>query len=175
MELAGHRPDPLSERRLDVQVNILEGRVPSQGPALGVAAKAGQGLGERGHLVLGQDSGPAEATHMGDRPVDVVEGELGVDVDGAPKGRRIVERIRLELDRLRRPVVRTGSEPPAPESHRTSLASDRGTATSDRNHAVIRPDPAGSSVRAGAADLQRRRRRSCSGRCRPHAASGLEH
>ena len=73
VELAGDRPDPLDQRRLDVHVDVLEGRVPRDLARLDVPAQALEPLDERRDLVVGQDPGPAEAADVGDRAAQVVE------------------------------------------------------------------------------------------------------
>ncbi len=106
MQLAGDRPEPFGQRRLEVQVDVLEGRVPAQLAVLDIAPETGEPVDQGRHLGRAEDARPAESADMGDRPVQVVERHLDVHVDGSPEGDDV--------------LVAVGREPSAPEPHRTS-------------------------------------------------------
>jgi hypothetical protein len=86
VELAGDRADPLGERSLEVQVDVLEPGIPAQLARLHVAPEIGEPRDEGVDLGRAQDAGAAQAADMGDRAVEVVEGQLGVHLDRAPEG-----------------------------------------------------------------------------------------
>ncbi len=86
VELPGNRPQPLDQRGLEVQMDVLEARVPAQLAALDVAPKVRQAGDKRRDFVVGQDPGSAEAAGVGDRAVEVVDGQRRVDVDGPAEG-----------------------------------------------------------------------------------------
>src|SRR6202008_3515906 len=86
VELAGNRPQPLGERGLEVQMDVLEARVPAELAALDVAPQVREAGDERRDFVVGEDAGSAEAADVGDRPLEVVDGQRRVDVDGPAEG-----------------------------------------------------------------------------------------
>ena len=106
VEAAGQRPDLLDQGDLDVHVDVFERRVPGRAPGSDVVGKGGEAVDEGLDLVLGQETGPAEAANVGDRTGDVVGGEGGVDLDRAGE--------------VRDPRVRLAAEPSAPGPHRAS-------------------------------------------------------
>ena len=83
VQLAGQRPDPVGQRRFEVEVDVLEVRVPRKRP---VAHRLGQAL-EPGHQLVdlfgGEQPGTPETAHVRDRPGDVIGGQLPVELDRA--------------------------------------------------------------------------------------------
>ncbi len=102
-------PDPASQLGLEVEVDVLEARVPLEPPGLDVVTHGPQAGLERRCLVRRKEPGPGEPVDVRDRAVQVVERELTVDLDRP-----------AEVDR---PWIALALEPPAPQSHRSS--SDR--------------------------------------------------
>ena len=83
VELAGQRADPGRQRRLEVEVDVLELGVPGERPGLDLGAQPVEPGDERRDLVVGQQPGPAEPVDVGDRAGQVVERERRVDLDRA--------------------------------------------------------------------------------------------
>ena len=107
MELPRQRPDPLSQRRLDVHVDVFERRVPGDSARRDVFQEGPQTLGELLDFVGCQDPCAPEPPDVGDRAPDVVGGEGGVDLDRA----REIGDARIGI----------AGEPPAPGPHRPSV------------------------------------------------------
>ena len=79
VEPARDRPDALGQRRLEVEVDVLEGGVPREavgGDVLGERQQPGDELVD---LLAGQQPRPAEPAHVRDRARDVVGRQLAVD------------------------------------------------------------------------------------------------
>ena len=139
VESTGDGPDALRERRLDVEVDVLERGVPGEATRLDVFGEAVEPGDELVDLGSAQQADAPETADVGDRSDEVVGRELPVDVD---RGRE-----RLE------PLVARLAEPPAPEPHRpsvvwwTMLAARR---PRGRRHGRVRPG-SGRPPRLGAA------------------------
>ncbi len=114
VELAADRPDPLGQQRLEVEVDVLQARVPGDRPGLDVGAQGDQPALERRDLVVGEQPGPPEAAHVRDRARDVVERELRVHVDRARE--------------VGHPRIGPFVEPPAPHPHDALLSRSRAPA-----------------------------------------------
>ena len=138
VELAADGADPAGEQRLEVEVDVLERRVPGDRAGLDVEPQGGEAALEGGDLLVGQQPGAAQAADVGDRPRDVVEGQLGVDLDRPGE--------------VRHPRVRLVVEPAAPQPHAPSAA---------RCGSIVRQRAGTSAVRAGT--VARSRSAACSG------------
>ena len=103
VQLAAHAADALGEQRLEVHVDVLEGRIPGDRPRFDVLAQPDQPALEDRDLVLGQQPGSTEPADVRDRARDIVQREHRVDLDGARE--------------LRHPRVRPLAEPTAPQPH----------------------------------------------------------
>ncbi len=103
MQPPGDRADPGGEGRLDVEVDILERRVPGEGASLDLRAERLQPGHDRVCIGLGYEGGADEAVHMGDRTRDVVGRQEAVDLE-RPRERC---NVRIALSR----------ETPSPEPH----------------------------------------------------------
>ena len=103
MELAGQRPDPRAERRLQVHVDVLEGRVPGQRARLHLDPERVEPLDQPGDLRVVEQAGAPQAPDVGDRAGEIVERERAIDLDGARE--------------VGGPRVRLAGESPAPEPH----------------------------------------------------------
>ena len=106
VEPPGQRADPLPKRRLEVHVDVLERRVPHDRSGLHLAAQPLQAADERGHFVVGQETGPAEPMDVRYRAGDVVDRQGAVDLDRARE--------------VGHSLVRRAFESTAPESHGSS-------------------------------------------------------
>ena len=107
VEPPGQRPDLGRERRLEVHVDVLEGRVPGEDAGRDVVGQRHEAADQRGDFLVGQDPRAAEPVDVRDRACDVVGGERGVDLD------RARERGYA--------LVRVATEPTAPGPHRASV------------------------------------------------------
>ena len=103
VELPGDRADALREGGLEIEVDVLEVRVPGHRPVGDRHGQALQAPDQVTDLVIGQQARAAEAADMGDRPRDVVGGQLAIEVDRA---REVGD-----------PTVVLLGEPPAPQPH----------------------------------------------------------
>ena len=96
-------------------MDVLERGVPAELAVLDVAPEALQPRDERGDVGIPQQPGPAQPANVGDRALEVVQRELGVDVDRATEGSGALGLLGPD----RRLVV--GPEPSAPEPQRDFL------------------------------------------------------
>ena len=103
VELAGHRADPIRQRRLEVEVDVLERRIPLDGAVAHGICEALQPADQLVDLLGRQQSRPAEPVDVGDRSRDVVGSQLAIDVDRA---REVGHALIVLL-----------AEPSAPEPH----------------------------------------------------------
>ena len=150
VELAGERTDPGGERRLEVEVDVLERRVPGKRSGLDLGTEPVEPPDEGGDLVVRQQPGSSEPADVGQRTGQVVERERRIDLDRAG-----------EVGDTR--IVRL-TEPPAPELHRPSRRvgrhrirrASRGTVSREPAPVSGRP----SSRRAGSGRATTARRRS---------------
>ena len=95
-------------------MDVLERGIPGEAVGFHVDAEPFEAGDERRHLVGGQDPRSAQPADVGDRAVDVVEGEGLVELDRpAERGREVVCRPA--------PGSAVRSEPAAPESHPSSF------------------------------------------------------
>ncbi len=127
VELAADGADPGREQRLEVEVDVLERRVPGDRAGLDVEPQGGEAALERGDLLVGQQPRAAQAADVGDRPRDVVEGQLGVDVDRPGE--------------VRHPRIRLVVEPAAPQPHAPSAARCGSSYVSGRARPRCGPGP----------------------------------
>ncbi len=81
LELAGHRAYPFGQRRFEVEVDVLEVRVPRHRPVGDRCGERLQPADELADLVVGQQARPTERADMRDRPGDVVGRQLTVELD----------------------------------------------------------------------------------------------
>ena len=82
VQSAGHRPDPLGQRRLHIHVNVLQRRLehqPARCDVLGDLIEPGD---DRRGVVPGQDAGAGQHLGMGLGRPDVLVGKAAVEVDG---------------------------------------------------------------------------------------------
>ena len=110
VELPADRPDPLGEQRLEVEVDVLEGRVPGDRVPASTSAAERRRARARAPRTSSSVSSPARPSPRtwAIEPGDVVERELGVDVDRPGE--------------VRHPRIRLASlEPAAPEPHAPSV------------------------------------------------------
>ena len=107
MELARERPDPRRQGRLEVEVDVLEGRIPRQHPGFDLRAQPIEPGDQRGNLVGGQQTGATQPVDMGDGADEVVHGERRVNLDRAGE--------------VGHGSVGIARESPAPELHRPSV------------------------------------------------------
>ena len=122
VELAGDRPDPGRQRGLEVHVDVLEGRIPVDAAGGDVLGQRGQATDELVDLVPGQEPGPAQPAHVGDRGREVVGGESGIHLDRPGE--------------IGDALVVLFAEAAAPESHAASVwLSVHGTRRRDRRAA----------------------------------------
>ena len=109
MELAGDRPDALGQGHLEVQVDVLELRVPLDGACRDVLDEAVQALDERRQLVLGDEPRPGKSANVRDGARQVVRRQLAIHVDGSrERGDALVVRL---------------AEPSSPDPHPSSVGS----------------------------------------------------
>jgi hypothetical protein len=101
------KPDPRLERRLEVEVHVLERWVPAQLSRGHFPTQVLQAPDEEGHLGVVQQPGSSQAADMGDRSDQVVVGQLAVDLDRARE--------------VGHACVGFAAEPPAPGPHRPSV------------------------------------------------------
>src|SRR5439155_8498413 len=103
VQLAADGPGDLGHPPLDGGVHVLVARLVGEravGQLLADAVERGQ---DDLHLAVVEDPGPAQAAHVGPRPVEVVVSQSLVDGQAGREGQQLLRRA------LR--------EPPAPESH----------------------------------------------------------
>ena len=81
LQLPGHGADPLGERRLEVEVDVLELGIPGHRPIGDGRGQALQPADQLPDLGIGQQPGPPQGVDMGDRSRDVVGRELTVEID----------------------------------------------------------------------------------------------
>ena len=94
MEPAGQRPDPLGQGGLEVEVDVLEGRVPGDRARRHLGPQALQSGHDRGRLVGAQQAGPGQAVDVGDRTHEIVIGERRIELDRAGEvGQALVARL----------------------------------------------------------------------------------
>ena len=109
VELAGHRPDPLGQGHLEVQVDVLELGVPLDGARRDVLGEGVQALDQRRQLVLGDEPGASEPADVRDGARQVVRRELAIHLDRSrERGDALVARL---------------AEPSAPDPHPSSVGS----------------------------------------------------
>src|SRR3954447_23857879 len=106
MELPGDGTDASRQRGLEVEMDVLEGRVPGETVGFDIGDQRLEAVDQLDPLVIGQQPRPAETSDVGDRARQVVEREGAVDLDGTGE--------------IRDPRVVLRAEPPAPEPHRPS-------------------------------------------------------
>ena len=83
VQLAGDRPDARREGRLEVEVDVLQARVPGEAAGGHLLGQALQPRHERGLFDGRQELGPRQAVHVRDRAGQVVERQRAVDLDRA--------------------------------------------------------------------------------------------
>ena len=103
MELSGQRADPGRKRGFQVQVDVLETRVPGERAGVHLGPERLQPIDQRRDLRVLEQPGAAEPAHMGDGTRQVVERQGLIDLDRARE--------------VGRPRVRLAGEPSTPEPH----------------------------------------------------------
>src|SRR4051812_18634864 len=103
MNLAGEWTDPRGQGGLEVEMDILEGRVPGQRPGFDFVSQSLEPRDQFTDLRVGQQPGPTKPANVGDRARDVVGRKGQIDVDRACK--------------VRDPFIGRALEPPTPEPH----------------------------------------------------------
>src|ERR1035437_7462808 len=100
------RADSLSQRRLEVHVDIFERRVPLDGSGLHLTAQPFQAVHEHSHFIVREETGSPPSLDVGDRPGNVVRRKRAVKSDRAGE--------------ISHPFVSRALEPTTPEPHVSS-------------------------------------------------------
>ena len=111
VQSAGHRPNALPERDLQVHVDVLEGRIPGQLAGLDLRPQAFEPAHQRLDLFGRQQFSTTQSVDVGNRAGNVIDGQGVVEINRARE--------------LRHPHVRHALEPTAPHPHRISSAPRR--------------------------------------------------